>query len=90
MSDRENEREWFATAVPFKLRAVHKWYAETFGYFWLPCPLCGQDFGGHEWHDIDGLPSSIPDPDYEPSPEAGSRGIGICPTCTRAGRGKRP
>lgn len=19
------------------------------GYFWLPCPLCGEMFGGHQW-----------------------------------------
>ncbi len=23
--------------------------AEWGGYFWLPCPLCGQYFGGNEW-----------------------------------------
>ena len=30
-------------------RFVHRWYAETMGYFWLPCPVCGRMFGGHEW-----------------------------------------
>lgn len=29
-------------------RFFRKWYAETFGYFWLPCPRCGRMFGGHE------------------------------------------
>jgi predicted RNA-binding Zn-ribbon protein involved in translation (DUF1610 family) len=19
------------------------------GYFWLPCPICGENYGGHEW-----------------------------------------
>jgi len=23
-------------------------YALTHGYFWLPCPICGRKFGGHE------------------------------------------
>ena len=23
-------------------------YASMFGYFWLPCPLCNEMFGGHE------------------------------------------
>jgi hypothetical protein len=23
-------------------------YAKLRGYFWLPCPICGQMFGGHE------------------------------------------
>ena len=22
-----------------------------FGYFWLPCPICGENFGGHETAD---------------------------------------
>ena len=26
-------------------------YAFLFGYFWLPCPLCGKKFGGHECSD---------------------------------------
>lgn len=31
-------------------RALHKTYAKTHGYFWLPCPFpgCGRMFGGHE------------------------------------------
>ena len=30
------------------MRLLHKMYAALFGYFWLPCPVCGQMFGGHE------------------------------------------
>lgn len=34
------------------LEAVRRASAEAFarknGYFWLPCPVCGQMFGGHE------------------------------------------
>jgi len=29
-------------------RRIAKLYANLFGFFWLPCPLCGQMFGGHE------------------------------------------
>lgn len=29
-------------------RFLHKWYANVCGYFWLPCPICGRMFGGHE------------------------------------------
>jgi hypothetical protein len=29
-------------------RWVHRLYAHFFGYFWLPCPICGRPFGGHE------------------------------------------
>ena len=23
-------------------------HARIFGYFWMPCPHCGEEFGGHE------------------------------------------
>lgn len=29
-------------------RFLHKFYANFFGYFWLPCSLCGRWRGGHE------------------------------------------
>ncbi|MFA5382229.1 MAG: hypothetical protein WC356_03620 [Candidatus Micrarchaeia archaeon] len=29
-------------------RWAERAYAETHGYFWLPCPICGKPFGGHE------------------------------------------
>lgn len=32
--------------IPF--RFLNKMYANLFGYFWKPCPLCGKMFGGHE------------------------------------------
>lgn len=38
-------------------REDHKKYAIGHGYFWMPCPICGTEFGGHEageaalWHD---------------------------------------
>jgi hypothetical protein len=31
-----------------KPRWVQHLYAVLNSYFWLPCPICGQDFGGHE------------------------------------------
>jgi len=64
-----------------KNRTFNKLYAMANGYFWMPCPLCGQYFGGHEWRDYDGKPSSISTGCYT--------GKGICPDCTRAGRGQR-
>ena len=30
-------------------RFLNRIYAALFGYFWLPCPICGEYFGGHEW-----------------------------------------
>lgn len=29
-------------------RWLHRVYAFLFGYFWVPCPICGRMFGGHE------------------------------------------
>lgn len=63
-----------------RLRTLNKVYAAVAGYFWLPCPLCEKEFGGHEWRDIDGKASSIP-------AAAGGNRVGICPDCTKAGKG---
>lgn len=30
-------------------RWCHKFYAWFAGYFWYPCPICGEPFGGHEY-----------------------------------------
>ncbi len=58
----------FAEHIPYRPRAAHQAFAYLGGYFWLPCPLCGEHFGGHEWRDINGLSSSIPDPNEHPGP----------------------
>jgi hypothetical protein len=68
-----------------RFRRLHRWYAHRFGFFWLPCPLCGQMFGGHEWRDIDGKVASIPT--GRPGHTLWYEGEGICPDCTAAGRG---
>jgi hypothetical protein len=68
--------------LPHRPRWLNRLYARLMGYFWLPCPLCGRPFGGHEWRTQDGLAASIPTAEphtYE----------GICPTCTKAGLGRR-
>jgi hypothetical protein len=64
-------------AIPYRCRRAHRAFAGTFGFFWIPCQLCGRNFGGHEWRDIDGNLSTRYD-------EAG-KGTAICPVCTRAG-----
>jgi hypothetical protein len=33
----------------FKPRWLAKLWAYFGGYFWLPCPVCGESFGGQEW-----------------------------------------
>ena len=30
-------------------RSLQKLRAAVGGYFWLPCPICSENFGGHEW-----------------------------------------
>lgn len=30
------------------MKFLHKLYANFFGFFWLPCPKCGEMFGGHQ------------------------------------------
>jgi len=30
-------------------RWINKVYARLFSYFWLPCPVCKEYFGGHEY-----------------------------------------
>ena len=56
-----------------KFRSLHRFYAFIMGYFWLPCPLCGGHFGGHEWTNCDGIPK----PD-----EPGIK-LGICNDCAQ-------
>ncbi len=36
-------------------RQAEERYADRHGYFWLPCPRCGEYFGGHEESDPDGV-----------------------------------
>jgi hypothetical protein len=62
-----------------RLRALNHLRAWCGGYFWLPCPLCGQEFGGHEWKAAPGKSATIT--------ITADSGKGICPDCTRAGRG---
>jgi len=33
-------------------RFINKWYANFWGYFWLPCDICGRPFGGHESDEV--------------------------------------
>lgn len=66
-------------------RRLHRLWAAMFGYFWLPCPLCGREFGGHEWRDRHGKPSSV----RYLSILQGWRYRAICPACTLAGLGDK-
>lgn len=54
---------WIAT------RAAARSEAAARGLFWLPCPLCGVEFGGHEWEHDATIPASA------------SQNRAICPPC---------
>lgn len=74
-----SDQHSFARLVPERWRWAHRAFANFAGYFWTDCPLCGREFGGHEWRDINGMISATPKPD--------GGHTAICPACTRAGRG---
>lgn len=64
-----------------KFRRLNKLKAETRGYFWTACPLCGQMFGGHEWKTwTGGHDHSIPT-------DRPGNFTAICPDCGDAGKG---
>lgn len=44
-------------------------YASLLAYFWLPCPLCNKNFGGHEWFNGNSLYLG------------NGNGVGICSNC---------
>lgn len=53
------------------------------GWFWLPCPVCGEYFSGQEWQRscAGDMPASVPVVDRPGLSTA------ICPACTREGYG---
>lgn len=67
-----------------KNREYNKQFALNNGYFWLPCPLCGQEFGGHEWEkESNGKKTAI-------KTDEPAIGKGICPDCVEADKGNWP
>jgi hypothetical protein len=58
-------------------RWVHKIYAFLNGYFWMPCPTCGEMFGGHETK-LSGIKITE-------RGETWTRGKCICDRCTEKG-----
>ena len=65
-------------------RWVHRSYAWVTRRFWLPCPVCGTPFGGHEVLGAEyngGHIESV----FSPN---GNHPL-ICPDCTRRGEGCR-
>lgn len=58
-------------------RRLHKIWAGLAGYFWLPCPLCGEMFGGHEWK-TSALSSTIM--------TSWHTATGVCPNCHKTAK----
>jgi len=64
--------------MKLRLRWFNKIYALALGYFWLPCPMCGKEFGGHEWTDgYAGIPKIS-----EGGTWLSGTGTGVCPECS--------
>lgn len=65
-----------------KHRTFNKWYAKLGGYFWIPCPICEQMFGGHESK----ANYSIPRAQYTDNKLQISRYSGrlVCPDCGKS------
>ena len=59
--------EKYGEKFNYKPRILNFVWAAWFGYFWLPCPLCNKNFGGHEWKE------SLNASDHT--------GVGTCPKC---------
>ncbi|MGW4663217.1 hypothetical protein [Streptosporangium sandarakinum] len=60
----------WARLVPYRFRRFHHAYATSHNFYWLPCPLCGREHGGHEGG------ATIPDP------ISGLRQV-VCSKCSR-------
>lgn len=56
-----------------KPRFLSRIWAFMGGYFWLPCPICRENFGGHEWGTVNGYPIAVQDSD--------GHGKGVCQNC---------
>lgn len=35
-------------AFPYRFRSFHQAWAQWTGFFWLPCPECGEPYAGYE------------------------------------------
>src|SRR5260370_41084511 len=68
-------------------RWIAHWWAKAAGYFWLPCPDCGRNFGGQEWahHPAATIaPAEAKMPGNFQAVRIGIDGAGICPKCSLA------
>ena len=54
-------------SFPYRPRIINWIWATWGGLFWIPCPICHRNYGGHEWGTT--LMTSY------------STGKGVCPKC---------
>jgi hypothetical protein len=81
-TSREIKSLRWARLVPMRFEAFHEAYAARHGLFWLPCPLCMREYGGHQYA------GGVPDPMHPPAgPLSPLMYVGICPPCTRSRKG---
>lgn len=43
-------RKGYFEKLPYRPRLLHWVIAAWGGFFWLPCDICGKNYGGHEPH----------------------------------------
>src|ERR1035437_4571241 len=71
----ETKRAW--NIIPpstYEDREGHHKFALSHGFFWVPCPICGKNYGGHEWKTEENR--------YRNSLMSSAfSGSGICPNC---------
>ena len=60
--------------LPYHPRLLNWMWAAWGGLFWLPCPICHRNFGGHEWS--------------ESLMTSAFQGEGVCPKCAKKAREK--
>jgi hypothetical protein len=62
---------WIGGLLPYRPRIINRIYAKMNHFFWLPCDICGEYYGGHEWKD-----------DHTVTCQRTGRGRGVCPKKT--------
>jgi hypothetical protein len=70
-------RSWFRRRRDAAVIRARKTRAQAGGFFWLPCDLCGEYFGGDEWDADDAFCTGV-------APKAmggGMRYTGVCAKC---------
>ena len=78
MPKRSRIAAWFGRWRAAALLKRREAAARAGHYFWSPCPLCGEYFGGNEWDADDAF-------ELGPMPRSGGGGSGASGVCAKCG-----